>query len=1012
MSRRLVVVLFLDLVGWTRLAEHVDPEPLQQLLEQYYEICCTTVEEHGGTVEKFIGDAVMAVFGADTSREDDALRALRTAVLIRTGVGRLRAPAADVVPVEIHCGIAAGEALVTRSARAGLRIVGDVVNLAARLQSSAVAGEIIVNETVAQLAGPHYAMDPVPPLTLKGKAEPVAALCVTGEAAVDGIGDEPRMVDRRTERRRLRRIYHRVAGDRRPAVVSVLGPAGIGKTRLVRETVEGLVAAGAGPVAVFGNCPSYGAKGTYAALVDVLDGLERQVPACAELLRTDQRIAGVFDGLREASPARPATAGPGPGVEEVSWAARELLAAAAATRPLVVVWDDLEWAGPSFLQFIAELTGALRDVPLLTLCVARPEFGGPDGPRLGGDQVIDLGALDPVDSARLVASLASGRGPGEVQLHDLGLADRVALYSAGNPRFIRLMVEWLGTGRTVDEVPPTITAMVGAMIDRLPPPARRLLGAAAVIGPTFTLEQLALLDETAPEGTVREGTTPDETAPAATADALARQQLFRATADEGGYRFIQQPVHEVAYGRLEKQQRIAWHRRLAERGFSPGFHFEAAAHLLGGLRPDDSELPQLARRAAEALLAEGTAALRQRDLPSAIELLERALVLAGRGPGRWRQVAAIRLSDALMLAGHSGRAVEVVADGLRHGPDAPGRRLYLVQRSLLAARLGTVTEVGVEELRAELDGDTGAPGDTAHTDGTADPGDTADRFARCRFEQLRMLLHLSRGRFGAAEEAASAALKHARAAGDAYEEDRLLVALCEVRQWSPTPVPSKLAGCAELVERFAADRFLLLPALAARARCLALTGDDTGARAALAEAGSVVEQLRLTMGGVLVDQVTGLACSLRGDHARAERHFRQAAEALEAAGYVSVPLGMRVQAARECARRGRLDEAGERIAELLDRREEMDVRGRILCLSAAVLIAAGRGRADPLLAEIPALLDGVDDPCLRGEVCFDLARAARLLGDEAGARAMAVAAVDSYTAAGATQPLETVRNWT
>ncbi|MGW3044780.1 AAA family ATPase [Kitasatospora sp. NPDC001159] len=984
MSRRLVVVLFLDLVGWTRLAERVDPEPLQQLLEQYYEICSAAVEEHGGTVEKFIGDAVMAVFGADTSREDDALRALRTAVLIRAGVGRLRTPAADAAPVEIHCGIAAGEALVTRSARAGLRIVGDVVNLAARLQSSAVAGEIVVNETVAQLAGPHYTMVPVPPLTLKGKAEPVAALCVTGEAAADRSGDEPRMVDRRAERRRLRRIYHRVARDRRPALVTVLGSAGIGKTRLVRETVDELVAAGTGPrpVAVFGSCPSYGARGTYSALVDVLDGLERQVPACAELLRTDHRVAGVLAGLRDASPSRPSTAGPGPGVEEVSWAARELLAAA-ATRPLIVVWDDLEWAGPSLLQLIAELTGDLRDVPLLTLCVAGPEIDGPDGPRFQNGEVIDLSALDPVDSARLAVSLAAGHGPGDVQLHDLGLADRVALYSAGNPRFIRLMVEWLGTGRTVDEVPPTITAMVGAMIDRLPPPARRLLGAAAVIGPSFTLEQLALLDET----------VLDETVPAATADALARQRLFRATTDEGGYCFVQQPVHEVAYGRLEKQQRIAWHRRLAERGFSPGFHFEAAAHLLGGLRPDDEELPRLARRAAEALLAEGTAALRQRDLPTAIELLERALVLAGRGPGRWRQVAAIRLSDALMLSGDTRRAQEVVADGLRHGPDAPGRRLCLVQRSLLAARLGKVAEAGVEELRAELDGN-----------GT-------DRLARCRFEQLRMLLHLAHGRFGAAEEAACAALEHARADGDAYEEDRLLVALCEVRQWSPTPVRRKLSGCAELVERFTADRFLLLPALAARARCLALTGDDAGARSALAEAGSVVEQLRLTMGGVLVDQVAGMACSLRGDHARAERHFRRAADALERAGYLSVSLGMRVQAARECARRGRLDEAAERITELLGRRQEMDVRGRILCISAAVLIAAGYGRADPVLAELPALLDGVDDPCLHGEVRFDLARAARLLGDETEARTMALAAVDSYTAVGATKPLETVRQW-
>ncbi|MET9851542.1 adenylate/guanylate cyclase domain-containing protein [Streptomyces sp. NPDC006450] len=1009
MSRRLVVVLFLDLVGWTRLAERVDPEPLQRLLDEYYEICSAAVEEHGGVVEKFIGDAVMAVFGADTSQEDDATRALRAATRIRAEVRDLRTPATDAAPVEVHCGIAAGEALVTRSARAGIRVVGDVVNLAARLQALAVAGEIIVNETVAHLARPHYTMVPVPPVALKGKAEPVPVLVVTGEAAADGADGADAgslMVDRGAERHRLRRVYHRVARERRAQLVTVLGPPGIGKTRLVREAVDDLVAAGARPVVVFGNCQSYGTDGNYGALVEMLDALIRRAPSCAELLRGDPRIGGVLAALRDASLPRRAGAVPGPGVEEVSWATRELLGAAARD-PLVVVWDNLAWAGQSLLRLIGELMDGLRDLPLLMVCVSRPELTGRKGPwsREGsgsqegsgpqgspGSQegaasrkadVIEVGALLPADSARLAFSLA-GLGSGdEVELHGLDLAeqvDRVSLYSAGNPLYIRLMMDWLRNGRTVEEVPPTITAMVGAMIDRLPAPGRRLLGAASVIGPSFTLEQLALLGEPAPAASVAE---------------LAGQRLFQATEEEGGYRFVQQPVHEVAYGRLEKEQRVSWHRRLAEHGFSPGFHLEAATRLLGELRPDDAELPELAWQAAGALLGEGTVALRQRDLPTAIGLLGRSVVLARGGPGRCRSVAAVRLSDALMLSGDTRGALEVVEEGAWPGTGS-GPALVRAQRLLLAARLGKVTAADVEALRAALDGE--------------EP-DRPDRSARCRFEQVRMLIHLDHGRFGAAEEAACAALAHARDVGDAYEEDRLLVALCEIRQWSPSPMAQKLAGCAELLERFAADRFLALPALAARARCLALIGDRAGARTALAEAESVVGQLRLTLGRVLVDQVAALAASLEGEHAEAERRFRGAADALEQAGYVPVALTMRVQAARECARRDRTDEAARRIAELLARRAEMDVRGRILCLSAAVLGAAAQGRAEPMRAEVMRLLRDLDDPCLRGEVCFDLARAHRCLGEGAAAVAMAALAVDSYAAVGAVKPLEAVRAW-
>jgi class 3 adenylate cyclase/tetratricopeptide (TPR) repeat protein len=975
-SRRLVVVLFLDLVGWTRLAERVDPEPLQLLLEQYYEICCAAVEEHGGVVEKFIGDAVMAVFGAATSQEDDALRALRTAFQISADVGGLRTPGAGALPVEIHCGIAAGEALVTRSARAGIRVVGDVVNLAARLQSTATAGEIMVNEIVGHLARPHFTMVPVAPVTVKGKAEPVRALLATGPAVAGRVADGSRMVDRSSERARLREGYDRVARDRQSQLVAVLGPPGIGKTRLVRETVDELGAAGAAPTAVFGSCPSYGPNGSYVALVQVLDALTRQSSPSRELVLANSHVAAILTSLRNASLSRGDGTGPQPGVEEVSWVAREVFAAAAA-RPLVVVWDDLERAGPTLLRLIGELTDSLRDFPLLMVCVARPELADRDFPWFRGlldRDVIAVDGLAPADSAQLVAALAAGSASAEVHAHDLDLFDRVTTYSAGNPLFIRLMLEWATPGRRLDEVPATITAMVGAMLDRLPAPAQQLLGAASVIGPTFTVEQLALLGETKPATSI---------------GALTQRQLIRATTEAGGYCFVQQPVHEVAYGRLDKEQRFAWHRRLAERDVSPAFHFEAAVRLLTDLRPDDVDLPRLSQHAAEGLLREGTAALRQRDVPAAIGLLDRALRLVPSGHDQSRSVAAIRLSDALMLSRDTQRAVDLVTELARQSSEGRVQRLYLMQQYLLAVRLGRIPGVAVENLLAELEGDRG------------------DHLTWCRFEQLRMLLHLGFGRFGAAEQSARAALEHARAIGDVYEEDRLLAALCEVRQWSPTPVAERLSGCAELAERFANDRYLLVPVLTARARCLALTGDPAGARSALAEAGAAVEQLRLTTGQVLVDQAAGLACSLEGAHVEAERHFRGAADALEQAGYGPVALTLRVQAARERARQDPTSGAAE-IARLLERRDQMDVRGRLLCMSAAVRLAAGDGVT---VGDVLALLDTTDDPCLRGEVYFDLARAHRQLGNHADATLAAEAATDCYGAVGATKPLRTAQAW-
>ncbi|GAB1642136.1 AAA family ATPase [Krasilnikovia sp. MM14-A1259] len=976
-----MVVLFLDLVGWTGLGEDVDPEPLQLLLEQYYELSSAAVEEHGGTVEKFIGDAVMAVFGADRSGEDDAVRALRAAARIRAEVGGLARPGTGTQALRIHCGVAAGEALVTRSSRAGLRVVGDVVNVAARLQSAAAAGEILVNDVAGDLAAAHWTLQPLTPLPLKGKAEPVTALRVIGPAATGRAADSSPMVDREAERGRLIAAYRSVQCDRRGRTVVVLGPPGIGKSRLVRAAVGEFRPQ---PVAVVGACPSYAPPENAVALTEVLDALTGRAGPARDLVRADARIAAALAALRGAGRGARDDPGPGPGVEEVSWAARELLTAAASAGPVVVVWDGLQWSGPSLLRLVGELAESVRDLPVLTICVARPEPAGRAAwlralPRC---DVLDVGALGPADSAELAGLLVAAAPAAEVQAHGLDLVERVTRHSAGNPLFIRLMVE---SGRPATEVPPTITAMVGAMIDRLPAAARRLLGAASVIGSTFTLDQVAALGEPVPGEAV---------------ETLSAGGLIRASARPGEFCFVQQPVHEVAYGRLDKQRRLDRHRRLAEAGLSPGFHGEAAVRLLRELRPGDPELVTLSRRAGRALLAEGTAALRQRDLPAATGLLHRALSLAVAGADRGTDldeagddaaVAAIRLSDALLLAGDTRRAATVVADIIGNG-DADGldRPACLVQQHLLAVRAGRPAAVPPDRIRRGLAAVAG------------------DRLARCRMAQLRMLIHLGRGRFAAAQRAALVALAHARTLGDEYEQDRLLVALCEIRQWSPTPLAEQLAGGAELARRFAADRFLLVPVLAARARCLALIGDEAGARAALAQAREAVEQLQLTMGGVLIDQAAGLVCALSGDHTAAERHFRRAAGVLDRADHGPGALTLRVQAARERAGRDPAGAAAE-VAALLARGSEMDVRGLLLCLSASIrLDVGGPDLPDPRLDEVTALLARTDDPCLRGDVHADLAHACAGRGDRAAARASADAAIGCYAQVGATAPMEAV----
>ncbi|MFD0660947.1 AAA family ATPase [Thermocatellispora tengchongensis] len=454
--RRNVVVLFADLVGSTGLAERLDPELLQQVLDRYHQTCTAAIAEHGGVVEKYIGDAIMAVFGVPVGSEDDALRAARAAHAVLARVRELGAGLAPVLGtgLDVHCGIAAGEAIVVDSPGSGLRVIGDTVNTASRLQSAAGSGEILIGDDAARMIRSWARVEAVPPLTLKGKSAPVRAwrlLSVESEARHQDDDQIP-LIGREEELQQLAQAYRRAVRGRQCCQVTLLGTPGIGKSRLVREFLRTLPEE---VMALTGRCHSYGAGITYRPIAEMLESLNGHWPAVsAEIEPASVRV---LRGLATA-PAGSGTAGEDPGVEEISRAVRGLFEALARRRPLAVVWEDLHWAEPTLLDLIEDLASWLMDVPVLLICVARPELL--DARRTWGGGIpcsfaLELAPLARAPMERLVAELfvrrasaaeVVGHGPGDSADR---LCRRIVAGSDGNPLFAELLLETLSEeGRT------------------------------------------------------------------------------------------------------------------------------------------------------------------------------------------------------------------------------------------------------------------------------------------------------------------------------------------------------------------------------------------------------------------------------------------------------------------------------------------------------------------------------------------------------------------------------------
>jgi class 3 adenylate cyclase len=702
-ERRLVTVLFVDLVGFTAFASGRDPEHVRELQQGYFERAAASVAHHGGTVEKYIGDAVMAVWGTPVAHEDDAKRAVRAALeVVRAveGIGH---------DLAARAGIVTGEAAVTVGSGNQAMVAGDMVNTASRLQSTAAPGEVLVDEATVTSAAGNIAFEPVEPLTLKGKAEPVPAwraLRVLPGRASDLVA--PPFAGRASELRQLKEMLHGVGEDRRLRLASITGPAGIGKSRLAEELQS--YADGLAETVWWhtGRSPSYGEGLAFWAVGEMV----RRRTGLAEgddEPTTRAKLAATLDDLVPdaaergwVEPALLALLGIGQatGTDTLFAAWRTFFERMAERGTTVLVFEDLQWADTGTLEFIEHLLDWSRSQPILVVTLARPElFDHRPGWGTGRSNASAM-ALEPMPEADM-RDLLRGLLPGLPDAPLRAIVERAggiplyavevvrALLTEGRVRRAGDAFEPVGDLENLP-VPASLRSLIASRLDALDPGDRALLRDASVLGLSFTAVALAAVTD-APEAEL-EGRL----------RGLVRRELLEIEADprspeRGQYRFVQSLIREVAYDMLSLRDRRS--RHLAAARHLEGAESDEAAgalasHYLAAFRAS-AEGPEADAVAAQARVSLRAAAERAaslgafsqavRNLEHAIELtadprtryelLDRAAEF-GRAAGEGEGVRCARLAvDAALQLDDPGavvRAQAVLADALMDADEVVG----------------------------------------------------------------------------------------------------------------------------------------------------------------------------------------------------------------------------------------------------------------------------------------------------------------------------------------------------
>ena len=917
--RKTVTVVFCNLKGSTELGDQLDSEVLREVLALYFSAMKPVLERHGGTIEKYIGDTIMAFFGLPRLHEDDALRAVRAAAEMRAALVELNVTlrAGFRVTLENRTGVNTGEVVTGDTGGSRRLATGDTVNVAARLEQAAPVGEVLIGESTYRLVRDAVEVVPVEPVGLEGKPGPVPAyrlLSVAAGARGAKLADLP-LVGRAREIAALGAEFRRSVAGSECRLVTLVGEAGVGKSGLIEEFVRSI----AGEAAVLrGRCLSYGDGITFWPLAEVFRQAAGIMPEDGEE-DARARLASCFgERLADATSRIESVMGFSEqqyGKDELFWAVRAVLEELARRRPLAVVFDDIHWAEATFLDLIEEILDALLGAPLLLVCAARHELledrpGFAAGRRVASQ--IELGELSRTESGLVVRNLLGEASlPAPLGRRILGLAE-------GNPLFIEQMLSMLiddgllrqqagrwvfsGAGEAVS-VPGNVSSLLGARLDRLGLAERMAVETASVIGLEFSTSALSALAE---EGDARAGIEP-------ALAALCRKQLIRpaepGAADDFGFSHIL--VRDTAYARLLKRTRARLHERfaawltdtfrsrLAEYEEILGYHLEQSFRYRADLGPVDDHGRRLGAKASGHLSSAGRRALARGDMPAAANLLQRAAALLDENDP-FRALLLLEAGEAAVDIGEFERAESVLTEAadraLAAGEVGIARAAALARLQLRYTTDPHAVQENVIELVEREIPELEAMGD--------------DR-ALVRAFRLLAQVHGTGARYADAAAAAARTIRHATAAGDEVTARRFLGLLAISALYGPMPVPEAIATCEEVLARAQDDRRAKALAELAIGHLEAMRGDFDRARLLYRHSRASLEEL----GCLLLAALTSLDSSaielLAGDPAAAESELRTDYRRLEEMGernYISTTAGL---LADVLYRQGRYDESAE-----------------------------------------------------------------------------------------------------
>jgi len=803
--------------GSTALGERLDPERMRRLMRSYFESAREILERHGGSVEKFIGDAVMAVFGVPIVHEDDALRACRAALEIAESLRRLNARLEEEqgFTIEIRTGVNTGQVVAEEAADSDALVVGDAVNVAARLEQAAAPGEILIGASTFRLVRDFVAAEPVDAMALRGKSTPVAAYRLTGLAR--DVEAMPRrlvspLVGREREIEMLRQAFERATAERTLQLFTVLGQAGVGKSRLIQEF---LAAIGDEHAVLRGRCLPYGEGLTYLPMVAALRraaGIADDDSADEALSKLSAVVEGEPDGevICRLVQQLLGLAKPSASQEDLFWAVRRFLESLASRRALVVVIDDIHWAEPTLLDLIEHLADWSRDAAILLIATARPDLLE-ERPAWGGGKMNAASVLlEPLPTS--AAGLLIDNLVGDRTLPDAVHAEIVNA-AEGNPLFVEEMLGMLvddGVLRAVDggwevtrdvarlDVPPTIQALLAARLDRLSASEREVAQIAAVVGRVFdrpTVE--ALLAEPERAGVGRQ------------IMALVRKDLVRPERSKSPgvdtFRFRHALIRDATYDSLSKEDRSRLHTAVAARlagvggevatdvSELQGYHLEQAHRYRVELGLGGEATDALARQAAERLAAAGLTAAARSDVPATVGLLRRAsALLPPPDPTRLRLLLELAVAEG---EADPDQAAALVREALDHA-QASGEEA-LIAHVLVQGRLNGF--LSPEELGFD---DRIACDEAIAQRAFAAFGATGDDLGLSRAWRLLGEIHTQRGRIADEEAALETALSHARQAGDVREQVESIFELSFTLTQGPTPIPDGIRRCMETLEQY------------------------------------------------------------------------------------------------------------------------------------------------------------------------------------------------------------------